>query len=306
MTGAGGFVGSRLVPALSAAGYEVIGTDVFAPDWAPDGWVAGDIADPDIRKRALAGCEAAIHLATVPGGAAEQAPTLAHGINVEAATLLSQELASASPGARFVFASSVAVLGDPLPPHVNDTTKLAPVMLYGAHKAMMETWFATLHRRGDLQALSLRLPGIVARPEGPSGMKSAFMSTVFHALARRLPVELPVSPGATMWLMSVSRASASFVHALDVAAAGAAERSLTLPALHVRMADLVSEICRRTGADPSLVSYRPDAATERGFGAQPPLSTPAAEALGFRHDGTLAQLVSSALASIESNGKAHL
>ena len=69
-----------------------------------------------------------------------------------------------------------AAFGEPFPASVDDSTPLRPKSFYGAHKALMEQWLATLSRRGELDAISLRLSGVVARPRGPSGMKSAFLS----------------------------------------------------------------------------------------------------------------------------------
>ena len=83
----------------------------------------------------------------------------------------------------------------------------APKMYYGAHKLMMEAWLATMTRRGAVHGLSLRLPGIVARPRAPSGMRSAFLSDLFHALRAAIADEMPVSAGATSWLLSRCRAS---------------------------------------------------------------------------------------------------
>ena len=76
ITGAGGFVGRQLVASLLARGDEVVGIDSHAGG-IPAGAlaVAGDLADPAVRARALAGrLDALVHLATVPGGAAEADP----------------------------------------------------------------------------------------------------------------------------------------------------------------------------------------------------------------------------------------
>jgi hypothetical protein len=40
-----------------------------------------------------------------------------------------------------------------------------------------------------------------------------------------------------------------------------------------------------------MISYDPDPALEAQFGNYPPLATPRADRLGFRHDGDLATLV---------------
>ncbi|HWU04114.1 MAG TPA: epimerase, partial [Novosphingobium sp.] len=75
-------------------------------------------------------------------------------------------------------------------------------------------------------------------------------------------------------------------------------RAVTLPALRVTMGDLAAEIARQCGVSADLVDYRPDAALEVAFGAQPPLETPAAQKAGFAHDGEIATLVASALKTL--------
>jgi D-erythronate 2-dehydrogenase len=64
------------------------------------------------------------------------------------------------------------------------------------------------------------------------------------------------------------------------------------------MRDLVTEVARQTGADPLLVSHRPDPALEAAFGRQPPLFTARADALGLHHDSSLAALVTNALSDL--------
>lgn len=303
VTGAGGFVGRQLVQRLLARGDSVTGID-SAAGGIPAGAraVAGDLADPAVRGAALdQGCDALVHLATVPGGAAEADPAASRRINIDAMYDLLEEVAAAGTCPRVVYASSIAVLGEHLPRGgVDDSTPLSPQLIYGGHKAMMEVACAMLSNRGAIDAVSVRLPGILARPKGPSGMKSAFMSNLFHALKAGEPFLCPVSPGATIWAQSVGRCADNFVRALDLdSALMPPTRAVTLPALLIRMDDLAAEIARQCGTDAGLVSYQPDAALEAAFGAYPPLATPAAEHAGFAHDASVANLVASALATLE-------
>jgi D-erythronate 2-dehydrogenase len=304
VTGAGGFVGRALVRRLLARGATVVGVDL-RPDGIPSGArvVSGDIASPDLRAEAFRdGCTALVHLATVPGGAAEADPAASRAINIDAMyDWLEAAKASARP--RIVYASSIAVFGDPLPPGgVDDATPLAPKMVYGGHKAMMETAVSMMHHRGEIEGISVRLPGILARPKGPSGMKSAFMSDLFHALRAGAPFTCPVSEAATIWAESVTQCAANLDHALTMdAAAMPVTRVATLPALRIAMGDLAAEIARQCGAAADLVTYAPNHALEAAFGAHPALSTPAADACGFAHDGTVAKLVTRALAAISAD-----
>lgn len=301
VTGAGGFVGRQLVARLLARGDKVTGVDTAGGGIPPGAVaVAGDLADPSVRARALAGgVDALVHLATVPGGAAEADPEASRRINIDAMYDLLLEAAAVAPGLRVVYASSIAVFGDPLPPSVDDATPLSPRMIYGGHKAMMEQAVAMLSNRGLIDGVSVRLPGILARPKGPSGMKSVFMSDLFHALRAGGAFTCPVSSTGTIWAESVARCADNFVHALALdSALLPPTRAVTLPALRIAMGDLAREIARQCGVPAGLVTYAPDAALEAAFAAQPPLATPAAEHAGFAHDGDLARLVASALTTL--------
>jgi D-erythronate 2-dehydrogenase len=302
VTGAGGFVGRALVRRLLARGEDVVGVDL-RPEGIPAGAriVAGDIASPELRAKAFRdGCTALVHLATVPGGAAEADPAASRRINIDAMYDWLDAAKAAGTRPRIVYASSIAVFGDPLPSAgVDDATPLAPKMVYGGHKAMMEVAVAMMHHRGEIDGVSVRLPGILARPKGPSGMKSAFMSDLFHALRAGAPFVCPVSASATIWAESVAQCAANLDHALTMDCAEMpVTRAVTLPALRIAMGDFVAEIAGQCGVSTDLVSYAPNAALEVAFGAHPSLATPAAAACGFAHDGHVADLVTRALAAI--------
>jgi nucleoside-diphosphate-sugar epimerase len=302
VTGAGGFVGRQLVSRLLEAGHEVVGIDNHAGG-IPAGAraVEGDLGNADVRADALGtGCYALVHLATVPGGAAEADPQASRRINVDAMYDLLLEASALSPGLRVVYASSIAVFADPLPAFVDDDTPLSPRMIYGGHKAMMEHAVAMFSNRGLIDGVTVRLPGILARPKGPSGMKSAFMSNLFHALKAGEAFTCPVSAQGHVWAESVARCADNFVHALTLdTALLPPTRAVTLPAQRISMGALAAEVARQCGVSPDLVTYAPDAALEAAFAAQPPLATPAAEKAGFAHDGDPASLVASALATLE-------
>jgi nucleoside-diphosphate-sugar epimerase len=304
ITGAGGFVGRQLVNKLIARGDRVVAIDQTLnalPDHQNLRKISGDIGSDLVRAEAFRdGCIGLVHLATVPGGAAEADPAASRRINIDAMYDLFDAAKSGGNKPRVVYASSIAVFGDPLPAGgVDDSTPLAPKMVYAGHKAMMETAAAMMHHRGEIDGVTVRLPGILARPKGPSGMKSAFMSDLFHALRAGERFVCPVSRGATIWAQSVRQCAANIVHALEMdSSLMPVTRVVTLPALRITMGALAAEIAAQSGTSADLVTYVPDAALEAGFGAQPPLATPAAERAGFAHDGDLATLVANALAVI--------
>jgi nucleoside-diphosphate-sugar epimerase len=305
VTGAGGFIGREVLRALASdQGAQVIAVDTGFKGMVPTPrlqLVAGNIADPVVRSTAIgSGIDAVIHLAAVPGGAAELDPQLSRQVNLDATLDLFDAVAQGGNRPRVVFASTIAVFGETLPKAgVDDATPLAPRLIYGAHKAMIETMLATWHRRGALNGIAVRLPGVIARPKGPSGLKSAFMSNLFHALREGQPFVSPVSRAATIWLMSVHQVARNLVHALYVEDHSLpAGRALTLPALCVDWSALIAEVAARTGSPVSAVTFEPDAALEAAFGAYPPLATVAGDRAGFVPDRDVATLVSRALEQI--------
>lgn len=305
ITGAGGFVGRELCRQLLLLGHEVVGLDVNRGGLC-DGIrrVIGELSDPAVRHDLLSGgFDALIHLATVPGGAAENDPVASRRVNVDAMYDMLLEAGERRPGVRVVYASSIAVLGDTLPETVDDQTPLAPRMIYGGHKAMMEHAVAMFSNRGMIDGVTVRLPGILARPKGPSGLKSAFMSDLFHALKAGEAFACPVSPEGTIWAQSVKKCAGNLITAVHLdSALLPATRAVTLPALRLSIAELAAEIAEQCGVSPGLVTYHPDEALEATFARQPLLETPAAERAGLAHDGNCATLVRNALSEIRGAG----
>jgi nucleoside-diphosphate-sugar epimerase len=288
VTGAGGFIGRALTRALAGRPEvsRVLLLDAVPPPRPADPRFELVAADLTLTEpgSVLEGIDCVIHLASVPGGTAEAEPRKSRQVNVDATLALLEHLEASPARTRFVYASTIAVLGEHAGA-VSDATPLRPSLTYGAHKLMAETALADFHRRGHISGISLRLPGIVARPKGASGLRSAFMSEIFHAAAAREPFTLPVGPEASFWLMSAACAARNLVHAAFLPTT--LGEAVTLPALRVTARELVAALY----GDQAAVRYEPDADLQTKFGAMPLLSTPAAEALGFAHDGTLQALV---------------
>ena len=300
VTGAGGFIGRALVRRLLSRQPDAKLTlvDIALGDAPANARILeADLADPSVLDAALDPLPSTIiHLASVPSAASERQPELSRAVNLDTSLALFDRLAQAERPVRLVYASSIAAMGSVFPSAVDDDTPPRPTLTYGAHKLMAETALADWSRRGRLDAIALRLPGIVARPGQAGGFGSAFWSDVFHAFLRREPFAAPVGAEASVWLMSVKACVEALIHATEVAPSSLGPiRAFNLPALHVRMADLLAAIAARTGAPAGLVSYAPQPDVEAQFGHYPPLATPGAVALGFRHDQTLAGLVDNVL-----------
>lgn len=241
------------------------------------------------------------HLAAVPGGAAESNYALGKQVNLHATLGLFETLTEArtkgSAAPVVVYASTIAVYGTDLPELVMPETPLRPPLTYGAHKLACEILLADFSRRGLLDGRSIRLPGIVARPRSSSGLTSAFMSDLLHALAAGERFSCPVGPKATAWWMSAQRCAQNLMHAsvMDVSAADAG-RAWPLPVLRLAIEDVVQTLANLYGRDRiDLVQYAPQLNVEAVFGRYPELDDRAARELGLRDDETAEDLVHRAL-----------
>ena len=118
ITGAAGFAGRALIRQLVVS-HQLVAVDRNCSmlDGGPDLLcVEGDLADPeDLEKAHEDGCDAVVHLATVPGGASEEDPNAAWRVKVDASARFISLASRSGPRTRFLFASTIAALGEPSP-----------------------------------------------------------------------------------------------------------------------------------------------------------------------------------------------
>ena len=304
VTGAAGFVGSRLVrrlltaPAFAEARLTL--NDFSRANMPADPRITvieGDFGAPAIQAALIeGGVDIFYHSGGVLGGAAEADPARARQVNIEATLSLFEQLYALTAPPRLVFASSIAVFGSPFPATIDDATRPNPSMIYGAQKAMIEIAIEQASARGWIDGLALRLPGIVAKPKADARMKAAFLNRLFEVFAEDADLTLPVAPDGTTWLLSTPACIDALIHGglLPTARLGP-RRAFTLPAQNIRFDALVAALQARHPASRTRITYAPDTALIAQFGCQPPLTTALADALGFRHDGDIATLVAQAL-----------
>ncbi|MEH6484692.1 MULTISPECIES: NAD-dependent epimerase/dehydratase family protein [Pseudomonas] len=308
VTGANGFVGRVLVERLLAQG-QLRGREIAALlllDQELNGFPEdsrlrrhiGSITDPALLRRALAdGIDVVFHLVSLPGGAAEAQYSLGYQINLMASLELLDQLREQSAVPVMVYASSVAVYSPDFATRMDESAAKRPALSYGAHKLMVETAINDLARRGDVDARAVRLPGIVARPQQPNGLRSAFMSDLLSAFAEGKPYCCPVSPEARCWWMSAQCCVDNLIHAAQLDGSDLdGERVWQLPVLHLSVAQVVDALAAAYGEERrQLISFAADAQLEELFGNYPPMKTPQARALGFRHDGSAVALIRNSL-----------
>ncbi|HCL00049.1 MAG TPA: hypothetical protein DHW42_08110 [Candidatus Marinimicrobia bacterium] len=180
VTGATGFVGRQLVPALLQKGWTVsclARSTSHRPDNFNDAvnWFSGDLLDKQSLVKACVGIDAVVHL----GGAikASGAKTF-FLINVEGTRNILEALVQAgNPHARFIYFSSQAALGPaPTQKPLTEESKPHPVSAYGRSKFQAEQ---------IVHEYSKQLHCIILRPSvvyGPGDRESLafFKMAKFH------------------------------------------------------------------------------------------------------------------------------
>lgn len=146
VTGGAGYVGSNLVPKLLDAGYEVAVLDLFIYGDVFAGLngnarlsqIKGDLRNPADVRKALAGCDAVIHLACISNDPSfDLDPQLGRSINFDCFRPLVR--ASKEAGVRrFIYASSSSVYGIKQEQDVHEDLALQPLTDYSRFKAMCE------------------------------------------------------------------------------------------------------------------------------------------------------------------------
>lgn len=147
VTGGAGYVGSVLTPLLLREGYHVRVLDLFIyGEHVLDEVkghprlevIKGDLRDQSLVRRALAGCDAVIHLACISNDPSfELDPLLARSINFDAFMPL-VDIAKDSGVQRFIYASSSSVYGIKDEPNVTEELELKPLTDYSKYKALCE------------------------------------------------------------------------------------------------------------------------------------------------------------------------
>ncbi|MCT9561668.1 NAD-dependent epimerase/dehydratase family protein [Acinetobacter baumannii] len=309
ITGANGFVGSNLVKTLLDQGHELSKftrlslMDLNFKERSLDPRVEyyqGDFSETSIIEQALLHpVDVVFHLASIPGGMAEKNYELSRKINIDAMLFLFEQLKKQDNCPRVVFASTIAVYGSELPKQIDDDTPLKPHLTYAGQKQFGEIVLDDFSRKGWIDGVAVRLPGIVARPQQPSGLLSAFMSDVFWTLSQQRNFICPVSKDATAWWMSVKCCVDNLIHAATLPKDQLQQglRVFTLPVLRLSMQQIINGLAEEFNLNiDTLVSFDiSNPQLEKNFGAYPEIYTRRADALGFKHDGSIQHLIKNTL-----------
>ncbi len=311
VTGGAGFLGQMLIRLLCERGsltrsdgsaYEI--EQIVSIDNAQTGklfvdervgYVVGDISNAQFLSHVLArDTDSVFHLAAVVSGGAEADFDLGYRVNLDGTRAL-LECARAQTGtSRFVFASSVAAFGGPLPGGVDDDTYPRPATSYGVQKLMGEYLVGDYTRKGFLDGRSIRLPTIIVRPGKPNAAASGFASGIIREPLAGVDANCPVDPSTAMWVSSPQAAVKSMIHAHELAPdAWGKNRALNLPGLTVTVAQMIDAL-RKVGGEAAAARVKmvPDAAIRKIVDTWPAnFRTPRALAMGFEQDADVFGIV---------------
>jgi len=265
VTGAGGMIGRKLVERL-VANKTLGGKPITAltlvdvvespiPAGAPKDTkpIVTDFSEPGVSATLIAERPDVIfHLAAIVSGDAEANFEKGYKINFNGSWSLFEsiriegQLAPYKP--RFVFASSLAVIGPPFPDSVPDEFAPMPSTSYGTQKAMTELILADYSRKGFLDGVGVRLPTICIRPGKPNKAASSFFSGILREPLAGQEAQLPVADEIRHWFASPRAAVGFFITAatIDTSSLGV-RRSITMPGVSATVGEQIEALRKAAG-----------------------------------------------------------
>lgn len=277
MTGAAGMVGRKLVARLAREpdlfGAEVTRltlVDIVAPQVPPAfqskaSALTLDLAIRGEAEKLIAGRpDLILHLAAVVSGEAEVDFDKGYAINLDGSREIFEAIrqqGNQNPYfPRVVFASSIAVFGQPFPEKIGDEFFTTPLTSYGTQKAICELLLSDYTRKGVFDGIGLRLPTICVRPGKPNKAASGFFSNILREPLVGKEAVLPVGEEVRHWFASPRAAVGFFAHAarMDTTLLGS-RRALTMPGLSALVGEQIEALKRVAGEKAvNLIRHEPD------------------------------------------------
>lgn len=262
ITGAGGLIGPMLAKRLLADGYRLILTDIVDPLILPGTTnthnivsLKGDICDQGFVAKLLAAAQP-LHAIFVFHGimsaGSEANFDLSVKVNLDSVRNLLLALRHTNPGVRVVYSSSQAVYGQPLPDLVTDSVTPTPEGTYGSHKFSTEMIVNDMHRKGFVDAFTVRFPTLVVRPGKPSNAASAFLSGMIREPMNGQESVLPLQDRSfKSYICSPSSTIENLVRVLNLPSNALPNhiRHINFPGIQASVQELMDGLAKYGGAD---------------------------------------------------------
>lgn len=253
VTGASGFVGRHVAPALAREGWQVRRA-VRSPDSADDEVVIESIGPETDWSAALDGVNAVVHLAArVHHKHEEHAVQLYRNVNIAGTLHLARSAATA--GVRqFIFVSTVLVHGrsnEGRAPFSEDDI-LTPRGLYGMSKAAAEAGLRTLARDSEMKISVIRPPLVYG-----AGAKGNF-ALLTRAVSLGMPLPFAAIRNQRAFLAVQNLSSFILRRLAHPDAASNFEIFLVADREQVSTPEFIERLAKAAGKSPRLFSMPPD------------------------------------------------
>jgi UDP-glucose 4-epimerase len=186
VTGGAGFIGSHLVAALRRQGADVRVADDFSTGLRENvpgdvEVVEGDLADPAVARRAVAGCAFVLHQAAIPSvPRSVQDPVGSHRANVDA-TLQVLVAARDAGVRRVVYAGSSSAYGDSPALPKREDMPTAPRSPYALQKLVGEQYCRLFTELYGLETVTTRYFNVYGPRQQPGSPYSGVISLFIEA-----------------------------------------------------------------------------------------------------------------------------
>jgi len=190
VTGGAGFIGSHLTEELVRRGHRVRVVDNLSTgrrqnlaQIAGVDFVEGDLAEPEVARRAVEGVDFVLHQAAIPSvPRSVEDPLTSHRANITAT--LHVLLAARDAGVRrVVYAGSSSAYGDtPTLPKV-ESMPTAPLSPYALQKLVGEQYAGLFTQLYGLETVTIRYFNVFGPRQDPSSPYSGVISLFISALA---------------------------------------------------------------------------------------------------------------------------
>ena len=225
VTGGAGYIGSVLVDKLISEGHQVNVIDDLSNGFRENidrraKFTEGSILDKGNLNQALEGVEVVYHLAAkIRVEEGEAKPELYKKVNIEGTLDLIKACVDKKI-AKFIFASTAAVYGDPEEFPVNENSKTNPVNVYGATKLEIDKYLEANAKNMGISTICFRffnIGGALKTKEG-SWLKikhegaTHLIPSILHSSSNK-----PLLIFGNDWPTKDGTPTRDFVHVVDLA-----------------------------------------------------------------------------------------
>lgn len=173
-------------------------------------------------------------------------------VNVESVRNLLLQLRQTNPGVRVIYSSSQAVYGQPLPKVITDATTPTPEGTYGAHKLSTEILINDMHRKGFIDAFSVRFPTVIIRPGAPSNAAPSFLSGMIREPMKGQECVVPMTDRSyRTYVCSPSSTIKNLIKMLDLPSDSLPphQRAFVFPGVSTTIQELMDALAKYGGKD---------------------------------------------------------